>query len=73
MFYLSPQIQNVMELHSEAKKRIEVIDNFRKEPFWFSFMDKSRVALKHKTYSLIFSLYKNRMYRTLFYLYTHFK
>lgn len=74
MFYLSPQIQNVMELHSETKKRIELIDNFRKESFWFSFMDKSRVTLKQsKTYSLIFYLYKNRMYRTLFYLYNHFK
>lgn len=74
MFYLSPQIQNVMKKCCDNKVRMELLDNFRDESFWFPFIDNTRITpMQSVIYCFIHYLYKYRMYRTLFFFYSWLK
>jgi len=74
MFFLSPQIQNIMRLYPKKKDRIEQINLFRKDSFWYDFIDNTNISWnRSKVYFIIHYLFKNRMYRTLFFIYNHIK
>lgn len=74
MFYLSPQIQNVMLLYKDNNERIEKLKSFRLESFWFDFIDTTSLSFKQSTiYSIIHYLFKFKMYRTLFFIYKYLK
>lgn len=74
MFFLSPQIQNILRLYPKNKDRIELINLFRKDTFWYDFIDNVKISWsRSKVYYIIHLLFKHRMYRTLFFLYDHIK
>ena len=74
MFFLSPQIQNVMRIYPKYKDWVEQLELFRKDSFWYDFIDNTKISWsRSKIYSIVHCFFKHRMYRILFFVYNHIK